>query len=96
LPGARACEYARDEALHHPARAQQLAAVRDVRSRGLPVAAIDMADAVCATARCGVVRDGRVVFTDDNHLTASFTRAAAGTLGARLDAALAPMGVRLP
>jgi hypothetical protein len=43
-----------------------------------------------------VARGGRVTFTDDNHLTAGFTRAAAGALGARLDAALAPMGVRLP
>jgi hypothetical protein len=96
LPMADACEYDRDDALHGAARAVQLAAVRDVAARGLPVAAIDLADEVCAAERCGGLRDGLVVFTDGNHLAASFTRAAAGTLGARLDAALAPMGVRLP
>jgi peptidoglycan/LPS O-acetylase OafA/YrhL len=96
LPMADACEYVRDEALHGPARAALLSAVRDVAARGMPVAAIDLAGEVCAAPRCGGMRDGRVVFTDGNHLTASFTRATAGALGARLDAALAPMGVRLP
>jgi peptidoglycan/LPS O-acetylase OafA/YrhL len=93
---ADACEYDRNEALHGAARDVQWSVVRDVAARGLPVAAIDLADEVCAAARCGVVRDGRVAFTDGNHLAASFTRAAAGALGARLDEALAPMGVRLP
>ena len=55
-----------------------------------------MTDVVCPTASCGVVRDGRVVFTDDNHLTAGFTRAAADVVGARMDRALASLGVRLP
>ena len=93
---ADACEYDREEALHSTARAAQLAAVRAAVNRELPVAAIELADQVCAAPRCGVVRDGRVVFTDGNHLTASFTRAVAGALGARLDAALASMDVRLP
>ena len=95
LPMADACEYDRDDALHGAARAAQLSAVRDLAARGLPVAAIDLADEVCATTPCGVMRGGRVVFTDGNHLTASFTRSAAGVLGARLYAALASMGVRL-
>jgi len=96
LPMADACEYDRDDALHGPARAAQLTAVQDAAGTGLPIAAIDLADAVCATPRCGVVRDRRVVFTDGNHLTASFTRSIAPSLEARLDAALAPMGLRLP
>jgi hypothetical protein len=96
LPMADGCVYDRDRALHGPARAAQRSAADEVAARGLPVAAIDLADEVCAAARCEVLRDGRVVFTDGNHLTASFTRSAAGALGARLDAALAPMGVRLP
>ena len=95
LPLADACQYERREALHPAARAAQLAAVRAVAARGRPVAAVDMTDAVCAAARCGVVRDGIVVFTDDDHLTASFTRSAAGVLGARMDAALAGMRVRM-
>jgi hypothetical protein len=43
-----------------------------------------------------VVRAGVVVFTDDNHLTASFSRLVAPVLGARLDAALRGLGARLP
>jgi hypothetical protein len=35
-----------------------------------------------------VVRNGVVVFTDDNHLTPSFSRSVAPVLGARLSAAL--------
>ena len=93
---AGACEYERDEALHYAARDAQLSAARDVASRGLRVTTIDMVDEVCPTPRCGVVRDGVVQFTDDNHLTASFARGAASALGARLDAALAPLGVALP
>ena len=96
LPFAGRCEYERDEALHGAAREAQLAAVRDAVARRLPVTAVDMADVVCDAARCGVVRDGIVVFTDDNHLTASFTYAVAPALGTRLDAAAAGMGVRLP
>jgi hypothetical protein len=96
LPMAHSCAYEREEALHYGARAAQLSAARDVAARGLPVAAIDLVDQVCPAARCGVVRDGVIQFTDDNHLSASFTRSAAGALGTRLDAALAAMGVRLP
>jgi hypothetical protein len=47
-----------------------------------------MNDQICATKRCGVVQNGVIVFTDDNHLTASFTRSVAPVLDARLDAAL--------
>ena len=34
--------------------------------------------------RCPVVKNGTVVFTDDNHLTASFSRSVGSILGARL------------
>jgi len=67
-----------------------------VGRRGLRVASVDMNDVICGAARCGVVRGGTVIFTDDNHLTARFTREQAGVLGARLDAAAASIGVRLP
>jgi hypothetical protein len=39
-----------------------------------------------------VVRNGIIVFTDDNHLTASFSESMAAALGARLEAALARSG----
>jgi hypothetical protein len=59
------------------------------------VTTVDMADVVCDAPRCGVVRNGIVVFTDNNHLTASFTRSVSNALGARLDAAVARLGLRL-
>jgi hypothetical protein len=57
---------------------------------------VDMNDQICATPRCGVVRSGVVVFTDDNHLTASFSRSVAPVLGPRVAQAVAQAGVRLP
>jgi hypothetical protein len=70
------------------------AASQDRAARGLRVRVVDMNDRICATARCGVVRGGTVVFTDDNHLTASFTRSLAPVLGARVADAIASMGAR--
>jgi peptidoglycan/LPS O-acetylase OafA/YrhL len=83
LPFAVACAYERAGSLSPVAIAAQTAAVR-----GLPVRLIDMNDQICSTARCPVVRNGIIVFTDDNHLTASFSRSLAPTLGARLAAAI--------
>ncbi|MGH7678284.1 MAG: acyltransferase family protein [Gemmatimonadaceae bacterium] len=83
LPGARACEYDRAGSLNRVA----IAAQNDA-ARGLPVPFIDMIDQICATARCKVTRGGIVMFTDDNHLTASFTRSLAPVLGERVAAAL--------
>jgi hypothetical protein len=83
LPFAQACDYDRDRSLSRSAIAAQTDA-----ARGLPIGFVDMNDQICATTRCGVVRNGVIVFTDDNHLTASFTRSVAPVLGARLDDAL--------
>jgi hypothetical protein len=47
-----------------------------------------MNDQVCMSTRCGVVKNGVIVFTDDNHLTASFSRSVAPVLGARIASAL--------
>jgi hypothetical protein len=55
-----------------------------------------MNDVICAESRCPVERGGVVIFTDDNHLTASFSRSVAPAFGARLDAALRTLGARLP
>jgi hypothetical protein len=60
-------------------------------ARGLPVRFIDMNDQICSTPSCGVIRNGVVVFTDDNHLTASFSRSVAPVLGDRLVAAVGPL-----
>ena len=83
LPFARSCDYDRATALSADGvRAQNAAA------RGLNVSFVDMNDQICATARCSPVKNGTIVFTDDNHLTASFSRSVASTLGARIAASL--------
>jgi peptidoglycan/LPS O-acetylase OafA/YrhL len=78
------CEYAFDRSLVPGAvRAQNDAA------RGVPTLAfVDMNDRVCGSAVCPVTRGGIVVFRDDGHLTASFSRWEAPVLGTRIDAAL--------
>ena len=83
LPFARACEYDRRSAMSPLALAAQTDA-----ARGLPVSFVDMNDVICATPRCPVMRNGVVIFTDDNHLTATFSRSVASILAARLAAAL--------
>jgi hypothetical protein len=83
LPFASACTYVRERSLSSAAVAAQ-----DGAARGLPVRFVDMNDQICAAARCGVMRNGVVVFTDDNHLTASFSRSVAPVLGTRLAASL--------
>ena len=83
LPFSPECTYERGRSLSGRAIDAQLLA-----ARGLPVRFVDMNDQICAAASCGVVKNGVVVFTDDNHLTASFTRSLAPVLGRRLAAAL--------
>ena len=91
LPFAGDCTYERSKALSPVATRAQDAAVR-----GLAVSLVDMNDQICAAPRCSVIRNGVVMFTDDNHLTASFTRSLAPVLGQRLDAAFSRLGARLP
>ncbi len=87
-PFAHPCDYDRSASLSAPAIAAQNDAVR-----GLPgIALVDMTDRVCSTPRCSVIQRGRIVFRDDDHLTASFSRAEAPVLGARLVAALKSIG----
>jgi hypothetical protein len=84
LPFARTCTYDLAAAISRPAIAAQSEA-----ARGLPVSLIDMNDQLCDTPRCGVTRNGAIVFTDDNHLTVSFARTLAPVLGRRIAEALA-------
>jgi peptidoglycan/LPS O-acetylase OafA/YrhL len=83
LPFARECTYERRTAF-----APRAVAAQEAAARGLPVQIVDMNDQVCATARCPVVQGGVVVFTDDNHLTASFARSVAPVLGDRIALAM--------
>ncbi|MEQ1693212.1 MAG: SGNH hydrolase domain-containing protein, partial [Gemmatimonas sp.] len=83
LPFASDCQFTIDRAFR--ARAQL---AQDVAARGLNVRFVDMNDQVCATTRCPTIRDGVVMFTDDNHLTAGFTKSVGLVLADRLSGAL--------
>ena len=83
LPFAGPCSYDRATSVAPIAIAAQ-----DRAARGLPVVLLDMNDQICDTPRCEVVRNGAIVFTDDNHLTASFSRTLAPVLGRRIARAM--------
>lgn len=82
LPFASDCRFEPDQAFIAEARRSQ-----DHAGRGLDVRFVDMNDVVCQ-GRCATERDGLVVYSDDNHLTRSFSRSLASVLGDRLQAAL--------
>jgi peptidoglycan/LPS O-acetylase OafA/YrhL len=84
LPFATNCTFEVDRSFIARGRRAQ-----DVAARGLNVDFIDMNDRVCGSTRCETMRGRQVLFTDDNHLTASFTRSLGAELGERIDAALA-------
>jgi peptidoglycan/LPS O-acetylase OafA/YrhL len=85
LPMATDCRFAPDQAFITRARRAQ-----DRAARGLGVRFIDMNDQVCAAGseRCETERGGMVLYTDDDHLTASFSRSLGLVLGERLETAL--------
>ncbi|CAN5460388.1 acyltransferase family protein [soil metagenome] len=84
LPMARECTYGLAGSGSPVARRAQNDA-----ARGLPIRFVDMNDAICSAARCAAMRNGVVVFTDDNHLTASFSKSVAPLLGRRVAQAMA-------
>jgi len=85
LPLATDCRFAPDR--EFMARAQR---AQDRAARGLAVRFIDMNDQVCGSgsARCGTERGGVVLYSDDNHITRTFSRSLGEVLGERVDAAL--------
>ncbi len=83
LPFAQRCEYSRARSMSPLAIAAQNEA-----ASGLGVRFVDMNDQICSTPTCQVTRNGIVIFTDDNHLTASFSRSMGDVLGERLGSAL--------
>jgi peptidoglycan/LPS O-acetylase OafA/YrhL len=83
LPFGRSCSYERASSFVPAAITAQTNA-----ARGLPVEFVDMNDQICATKTCGTMRGGVVMFTDDNHLTATFSASLSGSLGDRIDAAM--------
>jgi peptidoglycan/LPS O-acetylase OafA/YrhL len=84
LLAAKRCVYDRARSMMPLA----IAAQNDA-ARGLPVRFIDMNDQICATQRCQVTRGRVVIFTDDNHLTATFSKSVAPVMAQRLASALA-------
>jgi hypothetical protein len=82
LPFATDCTYELDQPFITRARRAQ-----DMAARGLDVRFVDMNDQLCASRRCETTRGGVVMFTDDNHLTATFARSVGLVLGERLAAA---------
>ena len=79
------CDFVPDREFSVKARRAQ-----DEAARGLPVRFIDMNDQVCGDVfvRCATERDGMILYTDDNHITRSFSRSMSPRLGERLAQAL--------
>ncbi len=82
-----ACVYTRADGLVPEAIMAQNDAARGLRR----IAIVDMNDRVCPRSPCSAVQNGAVVFRDDDHLTATFSRAQATVLGDRIEAALRSM-----
>ncbi len=89
LPFATDCQFVPNHTLAVRARRAQ-----DIAARGLDVHFIDMNDVVCPTKPCTTQRGPLVVFTDDNHLTATFSRSVGAVLGQRLHGVLAGLESR--
>jgi peptidoglycan/LPS O-acetylase OafA/YrhL len=84
LPLATDCRFTQDRAFMAAAQRAQ-----DRAARGLRVSFIDMNDQVCgAAARCETERGGVVLYTDDNHITRTFSRTLAPVLGERVESLL--------
>ncbi len=89
LPFATDCQFVPNHTFMVRARRAQ-----DIAARGLDVSFIDMNDVVCPTNPCTTQRGPLVVFTDDNHLTATFSRSVGSVLGQRLSGVLARLESR--
>ncbi|MGE0440535.1 MAG: acyltransferase family protein [Gemmatimonadales bacterium] len=86
LPFAADCRFTPDRAFIAKARRTQ-----DRAARGLPVRFVDMSDRICGPAGpCATERDGMILYTDDDHISATFSRSLAPVLGERLAAAFHP------
>jgi len=88
---ARECTFDRARSLSPVAIEAQTEA-----ASGLGVAFVDMNDEVCSTGRagCPVMKDGIVIFTDDNHLTATFSQSVSEVFGGRVEAAVRSLAKR--
>jgi hypothetical protein len=80
------CTYDRSGSLQPRAIAAQNEAARGLSH----LVFVDMGDRICplSARRCSVVQRGLIVFRDDDHLTATFSRSEAPAFGARVAAAV--------
>src|ERR1051326_9593552 len=69
LPLATSCRVEPEQAYLTRARRAQ-----DQAARGLHVRFVDLVDQVCGVGSCETERGGMVLFSDDNHLTRSFSQ----------------------
>ncbi|MGH7499059.1 MAG: acyltransferase family protein [Gemmatimonadales bacterium] len=82
----------RNESFEQCAQSRQIAVDRRVfaaeqrAAEGLTnVSLVDFSDLICEPAECPPIRDSLVVYSDDNHLTASYARSLAPEMIARLE-----------
>jgi hypothetical protein len=81
------CRYDRDRSVIPAAVSAQNAAARGLDR----IAFVDMNDRFCSSQRCSVVQRGLIVFRDDGHLSATFSRAEAPTLERRIGLAVSTL-----
>ena len=86
----RRCEFSLADGIVPSARAARTDAARGLRNIGF----VEMADRMCDRGRCSVVRRSAIVFRDDDHLSATFSRAEGPELGRRIGAVFAQISGR--
>jgi hypothetical protein len=74
------CHLSRDVAVDSGSFAAEQRAARGLSH----VSLVDFTDLICDTTDCPVLRDGMVVYSDDNHLTATYARSIAPGMTGRL------------
>jgi peptidoglycan/LPS O-acetylase OafA/YrhL len=63
--------------------------VQNLAAFGLDIRFVDMNDQVCPMSQCTTMRGGVVLYTDDDHITATFAESLSDVLGQRIDRAVA-------
>jgi hypothetical protein len=80
------CTFQLGSALNNPVRQAEAEVMLSLGPGHL----IDFTERICPQAECKVVRDGVILYRDDNHLTATFAAELGSDLLGRIDAALYP------
>ena len=84
LDDAGKCALSRDRSLDSPARAAEISAVQEVRG-----VYFDFTDYLCNQTTCPAIIGNTLVYADDNHITATFSRAMADQMIANIEKLLA-------